>query len=268
VGAAHGKRLITAAVALPILAWVVVWGHEAGFAILVSIVATLALFEYYDLLLPEETFVAKGVGGLCGLALLGGFYFHEAKAVLAILVAAFFVLSVFYLFRPSSASWTVERLSKQILGLVYIPFFLGHAILIRNEQEGLSWVVMLITVVIAADSGAYYVGKNLGRRKLCPRISPGKTVEGSVGGLIAAVLVGGVVKVAAFSHLSWLSCIGLAAIVAVMSQIGDLVESVLKRSVDAKDSGRLLPGHGGVLDRIDGLLFALPALYYLKHFML
>ena len=132
----------------------------------------------------------------------------------------------------------------------------------------MGWVFFLLLVVFGGDTAAYYVGKRFGRHKLSPNISPGKSVEGAYGGLLGSVLAG------VLFELFWpLGCslnmaTGLAVTMAVFAQFGDLFESMLKRSAGRKDSGSLLPGHGGVLDRIDGLLFATPVLYYLKIFLL
>jgi phosphatidate cytidylyltransferase len=239
-------------------------GGQIGFALLVALVSALALWEYYGLLLPEETVMAKGTGVFFCLAVIGGFYLAREKAAMAILIGAFFLVSVLQLFRDSPAHWTVDRIFKQVLGLVYIPLCLGHLVMIRNGAHGLSWVAMILCIVFAVDTGAYYVGKSLGRKKLCPRISPGKTVEGALGGLIAGMVFASVVKILALPQLTWLGCLILVVVSGVVAQVGDLAESVIKRSVDIKDSGTLMPGHGGVLDRIDGLLFAAPVFYYIK----
>ena len=260
----HGKRWITAAVALAVLVFVLTRGGQTGFALLVSLVVVLALLEYYGLMLPEETTMAIGLGAFCCLAIICGFFLGRSTGGLAVLLLSFALFCPFYLFREAPAHWTVERLSRQLLGLVYIPAFAGHVVMLRNGDGGLVWTVMLLAIVIGGDTGAYYVGKSMGRRKLCPRISPGKTIAGAVGGLITSIVLACVLKAAALEHLPWLYCVGMAAVTGAMAQIGDLFESVIKRAVNTKDSGRLLPGHGGVLDRIDGLLFAAPVLYYLK----
>jgi phosphatidate cytidylyltransferase len=125
-----------------------------------------------------------------------------------------------------------------------------------------------MTVVFAGDMGAYYIGKAVGRHKLWPSISPGKTVEGAVGGLVANLLVGSLFKPWCCAECGWGYWVGLILVMGVLGQTGDLVESMLKRSVHLKDSGNLFPGHGGLLDRIDAMLFAAPALYYFKTYLL
>ena len=159
-------------------------------------------------------------------------------------------------------------LYKQILGFVYIPFLLGHLILIRGWGKGITWMFFLMAVVIAGDTAAYYVGKASGRHKLAPSISPGKTMEGALGGLAGNLLIGIMFKMCCFSEFGWGGWIALVIVVGVSGQAGDLFESMLKRSVRLKDSGKILPGHGGLLDRIDALLFSAPTLYYFKTYLL
>ncbi|MDY6951545.1 MAG: phosphatidate cytidylyltransferase, partial [Thermodesulfobacteriota bacterium] len=139
---------------------------------------------------------------------------------------------------------------------------------IRNGERGIVWTGFLLVVIFAGDTGAYYVGKALGRHKLAPRISPGKTVEGAAAGLAASLAMGAWYKQYWLPELSWGLCLALVLFMGVVGQVGDLFESILKRSVVVKDSGRFLPGHGGMLDRIDALLFASPVLYYFKTYLM
>jgi phosphatidate cytidylyltransferase len=264
----HGKRLLTSAVALPLLALVILKGGRIGFALLVGLAAAVGLLEYHALFLPRETPGAKATGLILGLAVIGSFCTKDIGATAGMLVAAFLGSAVVCLvrFKPGDAMAVV--LYRQVMGFVYVPFLLGHLILVRDWNRGIIWAFFLLAVVFAGDTAAYYVGKAFGRHKLSPNISPGKTVEGALGGLVANLLVGVVFKTWWLPELPWGFCVGLVVMLGVMGQVGDLVESMLKRSVDSKDSGGILPGHGGVLDRVDGLLFAAPTLYYLKTYLL
>jgi phosphatidate cytidylyltransferase len=267
VHSTHAKRLLTAGVALPFLILVMFKGQNAGFAILVALTAALGLLEYYTLFLPEETFAAKVVGMVLGLALLGGFYAGKHWIVEGLFVLMVLAMSIYQLSRFQSGTPAADRLGKHVMGFAYVPFFLGHLILLRNGDQGIPWTAMVLAVVFAGDTAAYYVGKTWGRRKLAPKISPGKTIEGGAAGMAAALLAGALVKRCWLPEMSWFSCVWVAASAGVAAQLGDLVESMLKRSVNIKDSGRLLPGHGGILDRIDGLLFAAPVVYYFKVYL-
>jgi len=153
--------------------------------------------------------------------------------------------------------------SRGVLGLVYVGFFLAHLVLIRGLEDGGHWLIILMGITAGSDTGAYWVGCRWGKHKLCPNISPNKTVEGAAGGMLGG-LVGAVVLSLIFSvKASVLMIIPLALTLSIVGMTGDLVESVLKRGFGVKDSGTLLGGHGGVLDRIDSLLLAAPCLYYI-----
>lgn len=268
VSSGHQKRWLTAAVALPILILVILKGGRTSFALLIGLGAGVSLLEYYALVLPGEAVVARGIGLILGLAVLGSFYTQDFNITSGMLALAFLVSAILCVAEFGAKASAADALSKFIFGFIYIPFLAGHMILIRGSQGGIIWISFVLAVVFANDTGAYYVGKAIGRHKLCPSVSPGKTVEGAAGGLAGSLFIGAVFKQCWLPELSWGVCVGLLILLGVVSQIGDLVESMLKRSVGLKDSGQFLPGHGGMLDRIDGLLFAAPALYYFKTYVL
>lgn len=169
---------------------------------------------------------------------------------------------------------TIAGLAASVLGVVYLGWLPAHLVLIYMQPAvGPGLVTMLIATVAMSDTGAYFTGRAIGKHKMAPHTSPKKTWEGAAGGLLIAMLTGaaiyalrkyaGMDDLPAYS-LAWYLATG--AILSVVSQIGDLVESMLKRDADVKDSGSIFPGHGGILDRCDGILFAAPALYYLLSF--
>ncbi|HEY6007258.1 MAG TPA: phosphatidate cytidylyltransferase, partial [Geobacteraceae bacterium] len=135
------------------------------------------------------------------------------------------------------------------------------------EPLGSQWLFLLMTIVMAGDTGAYYVGSSLGRHKLYPVVSPNKSVEGSVGGLVGSTVGALVARWAFFPELAVVDCLATALLLGVLGQLGDLFESLLKRSFGVKDSGTIIPGHGGILDRLDSLLFAAPAALYYARFI-
>lgn len=177
-------------------------------------------------------------------------------------VINFVALSVFVLARFSKIQGIFEMIAKQVLGIIYIPVSLALLIIIKGFEGGTWWVIWLMIVIFANDTGAFYTGTFLGRKKLSPSISPNKTIEGSIGGAVAGMITGFIFCQIFFSDFS-LSLITLPAafVLAIAGQVGDLFESAMKRASSIKDSGRILPGHGGMLDRIDGLLLAIPLLY-------
>ena len=255
-------------VAIPLLALVILKGGRTSFALLIGLAAVIGLLEYYALVLPDEAKVEKGVGLAVSVAMVSAFYKGEVMAICGILFLALLISAVVCMTRFRPGASVVGTISRQVMGLVYVPLLLGHVILIRDWNRGIVWTGFLLAVVFAGDTGAYYVGKAMGRHKLSPHISPGKTVEGAAGGLAASLLVGGLFKGYWLPEVPWGLSVGLVVFMGVVGQVGDLVESMLKRSVVVKDSGRVLPGHGGLLDRIDALLFASPVLYYFKTYLL
>ncbi len=161
-------------------------------------------------------------------------------------------------FRTSvlQAAWT-------LLGAVYAGGLLGHGSILRGSPAGRDLVFFVAFTTWAGDIGAYYVGSRLGRRALAPRISPRKTVEGAIGGIAATVLVAALGSGAFWPRLSLATAVWVGAVLAAAGILGDLAESAIKRAAGVKDSGTIIPGHGGVLDRLDSVIFACPVLYAL-----
>jgi phosphatidate cytidylyltransferase len=170
--------------------------------------------------------------------------------------------------RFSSDTAVSDQIIRQFFGSVYVPVLLSSLVLIRNGAAGIPWIFLLLGVVFAGDVAAYYVGTYMGRHKLCPAISPGKTIEGAIGGLGGNLLIGSLFKFYLLPQLPWLPSLLCFVSLGLMAQAGDLFESELKRAGKVKDSGAILPGHGGILDRIDALLFAAPMAYIFKEYLL
>jgi phosphatidate cytidylyltransferase len=197
-----------------------------------------------------------------GVALMAGIYALPAYTVVWML-AAFVATAALVLFDPGDIPAAGARLGIALFGVFYLGLLCAPmAILQRDAPHGRAWVLMAIALTFSNDTGAYFAGRGLGRHKLYPAVSPAKTVEGAIGGMLAGVLV---MLGARALFVPWLTvrdCLLAALVAGVIGPIGDLVESLIKRSFGVKDSGHLIPGHGGMLDRIDALLFAAPAAYF------
>ncbi len=173
-------------------------------------------------------------------------------------------LVIFFLLMVISRNRTdIFRAAYLFCGALYIGFGFSFMIQMRWMADGLLWSLFVLGVIWAGDTGAYFVGRRFGKRKLCPEISPNKTVEGSAGGLILS-RVPGCPSLRPSRRSAGRPPLALALLVAVAGQLGDLVESAIKRTTGVKDSGGLLPGHGGVLDRFDSLLFALLVIHLFR----
>ncbi|MDR3629291.1 MAG: phosphatidate cytidylyltransferase [Desulfocapsaceae bacterium] len=179
------------------------------------------------------------------------------------LFASFFLLSVYILYNFQFTPNSFEVFSRNALGLFYIGFLISHLVLIWKLPEGASWLVVLSSITAGSDSGAYYCGRVFGRTKLCPNISPKKTIEGVVGGVAAGVTLAVFFASILLTSVNWLFLVLAAVLLVGVGIVGDLTESVMKRGTGTKDSGSILAGHGGILDRMDSILFAGPFLYYL-----
>ena len=267
----HLKRWITGLVALPLLIWLISKSGTIIFAVVISIVSVIALLEYFKIVLypqSDNDFGSVSISAyLIGLMIICGAYYNLLNIVPALIVLNLLIsglMSLKKFGRDKNAPWLV---AKQLMGLIYIPLFLSYLVLIRNTAEGIPWIYFILIIVFAGDIGALYVGSYLGQHKLCPAVSPGKTIEGSIGGLTANLCAGGVFKYFFFPVYSWWVSILFFILIGVAGQLGDLFESELKRSAGVKDSGGLLPGHGGILDRIDALLFAAPVAWFFKEYL-
>lgn len=156
-------------------------------------------------------------------------------------------------------------LAKLGFGLAFISLGASHLSLLAALPHGVAWLTILTIITIASDTGAYYAGSNFGKTKLCPAISPAKTVEGLVGGMLASLILVLLAKIVLLPEASFIKIAAATIVITLIGVGGDLTESIIKRSCRVKDSGTILPGHGGVFDRIDSLLTAAPALYYFIH---
>jgi phosphatidate cytidylyltransferase len=151
-------------------------------------------------------------------------------------------------------------------GILYVGWLLGYLVALRGFEDGRNWIFLALFATFGSDTAAFFIGRALGRHPLAPRISPAKTWEGAVAGVAGAILVSLFfilpTPLTLSHHLNWAQAIVLGLLVSVFGQLGDLIESLLKRTVGVKDSGKLIPGHGGVLDRMDSIVFAGVVVYY------
>ena len=246
-------RVATAIVGLPILGFFVFWRNPRGFLGLCLVASALSLVEYTGLTMKERPTAERAGVVLIGIGFFLGLTLLPAMASAWVLAA---VLATGLLLLPRAvdlpAAWT--RLASAGFGVFYVGGLLA-ALPLLHAGAGSGWVALVIVVTFGNDTGAYFAGRAFGRHKLAPAISPGKTVEGAVGGLAASLIVTFGARGLFMDALTIRDCLVVGVPAAIVGPVGDLVESLLKRSAGAKDSGRLLPGHGGMLDRIDALLF-------------
>ncbi|NLI80511.1 MAG: phosphatidate cytidylyltransferase [Deltaproteobacteria bacterium] len=264
----HRQRLVTSIfMAIPVAALLAL-GPYWGWALVVMVLSALGLWELQGLFFPAGLTMAGKVhfvvtGSLIPFcAAVGGVgWLHAA------LVAILFVSLVLILFLSPLDPGGIPRLALFQFGWLYIPYLLSYVLLIGDVEGGRRWVFFALLVTAAGDIGAYYCGRFFGRRKLYEAVSPKKTWEGSAGGLTAAIACGVIYGTLCIQSTTLVAVTLLSALLAVVGQLGDLIESMIKRVSGRKDSSRLIPGHGGILDRMDSLLFVFPCLWVYLHWM-
>jgi phosphatidate cytidylyltransferase len=247
------SRIVVAAVGIPAVLWLVWLGGWPMFG-LAGVGALIALHELYWMTRTLRPVVIAGYLG--ALATLLGATMGGADWALAGLLST---LALAFVIKGGVSTVSV---SVTVLGVTWVGLGLAHALLLRDiDEHGVLAVYTVLLAVWAGDAAAYFIGLLFGRHKLAPTVSPGKTWEGLIAGTIATI---GVTFLALYeaNFLSIPESLVLGAVIAIAAPLGDLFESALKRDAEVKDSGRLLAGHGGVLDRIDALLFAWVAAYY------
>ena len=252
-------RLLTAAVGLPLLG-LVLWAGNPIVAVAAIAAALVALREVFGLAAKAGAAPVRAPGIVVGAAVVAAAAFDGAFA-LALFAAGMVVVLGAALYRATVAhAWRAFIVTGA--GTVYVALPLAALVLLRDRPMGLEWCAVAFVAVFAADTCAYFAGKTFGRRKMAPAISPGKTWEGAAGGLAGAVLA--TLALTALTGIPFHAgaAIGLGVGVGALSQAGDLLESKLKRLANAKDSGAVLPGHGGLLDRLDSLLPVFALVYY------
>ena len=253
-------RILVALAGIPLVLAAVFFSGPALFGAIVLLVALVALHEYLAIC-DVETLVASAVL-LCAVPVLAAV---PAGVVPGAAAAALFTLTLLSLWRVGDPARRFRGLAEGILGLAYIAYAMGCLWLLHTRiANGAAWVFLILAATWAGDSAAYFVGSRFGRRKLALTLSPNKTLAGAFGGL-AGSLAGGMATLPAFSDGGppVVAIVVVALAVGVSGQLGDLFESLWKRAKGVKDSGRLIPGHGGILDRIDSLLLAVPVGYHI-----
>ncbi|MBN2033680.1 MAG: phosphatidate cytidylyltransferase [Deltaproteobacteria bacterium] len=258
----HLYRWLTSIVAAPLLVYIVFSGSRRIFYALLFAASVKGLLEVFHLIAPQLPSVFKIIGIILNFFFFyflwqGLFYQAFAMVCLWVIIPLSFCLFSSPTVRGQAAGVT----GSLVMAFLYICLPLGLLVVIDRHPKGNLWILFLLTVIFISDTGAFYFGRFFGKRKLYPSVSPNKTWAGAVGGLLVGVLSG-----LFFSYLFRLGGfplqVGLlAGSLSICGQVGDLVESMIKRNAGVKDTGRILPGHGGILDRVDGVLFASPLLY-------
>ncbi|HAM52806.1 MAG TPA: hypothetical protein DCP92_19705 [Nitrospiraceae bacterium] len=255
----HATRLIVAAILLPLFYLYVVKLQQGYFYLLILLVSSLAQSEFYAMYRVRGILKIVGIGA--GVALLSAMYF--SRGILPdILLSAFLLIAFVRLMGKRDPASSLHDMAPVVTAMLYIPCSLGFQIFLRGGGPG--WILFLFGCVWASDSFAYYIGKTLGRKKLFVEVSPQKTVAGAFGSVAGGALSGFLLNRAFVQTMNSWESLTIGIVIGATTIIGDLVESMFKRDAGVKDSSGIIPGHGGILDKIDGVLFAGPVLYWVS----
>lgn len=252
------QRVITALVSISLLI-AAVWFGKPWFTILVAIWGLLAVFEFYKMVSVSKTPLLAYFGLVWTLLFILSPHFGYDFLTPLLLTSAVILSLICLLLLPQKErafinwAWTMA-------GILYVGWLLSYFVALRSLDAGRDWVFFALFITFGSDTAAFFVGRTLGRHRLAPRISPGKTWEGAIAGIFGAIIVG--LLFTMLVPLSYGQAIFLSLLVSILGQLGDLVESLLKRNMGVKDSSKLIPGHGGFLDRIDSIVFAGVVVYY------
>ncbi len=273
------QRVITALLLIP-LPVAAVWFGEPWFTSLVAIFGVLAAFEFYRLGSSAKASPVTYIGLLFTLLfiisrnpdLLSRLTTNlDPTLISPLILAAAMVLTLTWILLRRKKDGAIASWAWTMAGILYVGWLLGHVVSLRGLTDGRSWVFFILLATVASDTAAFFIGRAIGRHKLAPQISPNKTWEGAIAGVVGATVFSllftptklfGLSNAIHIQGLSYGEAILLGALVSVFGQLGDLTESLLKRNAKVKDSGNLLPGHGGILDRLDSIIFAGVVVYY------
>ncbi len=258
------KRWVTGIlVGLPVLVCIAA-GPAWSWWLLVSLVTTIGLWEMHGLLFHvplsgKWRFFSFAAGLFLPLAT---YLWGITGLNFALFLSFFAALCLMMISSPLDCD-EISRIALLSFAWLYLPYFISFVLLIRGAPQGRFWILFLLVVIVAGDAGAYHTGRRIGRHKLYRAVSPKKTIEGAIGGLFFSIVAGSVIGLIFLRNVPLARLFFFSLAVAATGQVGDLIESMIKRNSGKKDSSGLLPGHGGLLDRLDSLIFAFPVLWAL-----
>jgi phosphatidate cytidylyltransferase len=263
------KRWLTGLILAVVIFVIIIFGSPVALAAVITLFAIGGIWEYNNIVFGKKEFFKEKIEGIIFAAVMPfAILYSSSQFVLGLL--AFCVLLAFIIFLGSvkEDSIDITIVAKVIFGLMYIPFLISHFVLLRLMDKGVLWILFVLVLAFAGDITALYIGKYFGRHKLIPAVSPGKTIEGTIGLVAGSTIACMVFSYFSFPQISLVSIAIMAFLGSIIGQLGDLSESAIKRNYGLKDASSLLPGHGGLLDRMDCLMFICPFVYYYRIYVI
>jgi phosphatidate cytidylyltransferase len=247
---------------------IILWGSLELLTAMITLFIVVAIWEYNSIVFGRGFLKEKTESMIFAVLVPGVVLFGNAQLLIAILAFTMMVAFIVFLWKVNETNFDVSSVAKVIFGMVYIPLLTSHFILLRKLDSGIYWILLVLVIGIVGDTVAMYVGKSLGKRKLIELVSPGKTVEGTIGLIGGATLGAYLFGYFLISEVSVVHFLILGLVGSIIGQLGDLCESAIKRNYGRKDASSLLPGHGGLMDRMDSLIFIAPFVYYYRIFVM
>ena len=265
----HLQRWITVIVSAPLLVICIWYSSEQLFSLFILAVIEIAAWEYNGLAFAKEGAAwEKGevlfFAGVIAISAHISDYMTITSVLTFCLLLSFFV----FLFRIRDQAIDISKVGKVVLGFMYMPLLMSYFIFLRHLPSGVRWVSFALVLAFSGDVFGYYTGKTIGKRKLSPVVSPGKTVEGTIGVMCGSLMGGIIFQQFVFTELPFIHALIMGAFGGILGQLGDLFESAMKRTAGVKDAGFIFPGHGGILDRLDSLSFIAPFIFYYQHYII
>lgn len=261
--ASRYARELSAAVGGPLTVWLIGWSHPYIFNLSIAIVAVIALYEFLLMGQKKGYHLPVALCIVIALVIISAFVLEQLSVEVGMFLTLLLIPASYVFNKRIALHDALPSSAIAVLATMYVGMLAGSLIRLRNDfPVGPKLVFFLLIVVWIGDAGAYYVGRQFGRHKLSPHISPKKTVEGLIGGVCTSIIAAIVIHYTFFPEFALPHAAIVGSVLSMCGVVGDLAESMWKRSADVKDSGTLIPGHGGFLDRFDSILFTAPMLYF------
>lgn len=256
------KRVLSSVIFLPFFIFLIHSGTPFYFMFLVMVASLLGLAEFFSLSKDKLSPSLRLSGYIWTLLIIFGAYSGGSSFLLGTLSGGILIIFLVRLYNGKKLKGVIDDVGYLYTAIFYVVFLLSFLVLLRGSNDGSLWILLLFVITWAGDTVAYFSGRAFGNRKFYLEVSPKKSVEGFIGGFFGGIAAALLFKVIFFDQLTLANSIIVGAAIGLLGPLGDLCESLLKRSCDVKDSGGLIPGHGGILDRIDSILFSAPFVYY------
>ena len=262
----HLQRCLTGLIGTPLLVAFISFTSERVFSLFILLLIQIAVWEYNRLAFGSEGYSSEKCSiVIFATAIAIAAYSCNFAILTAVLTFSLLLSALLFLLQIRAAAIEMSNMGKVVLGFMYMPLLISSFIFMRQAAHGVQWIIFTLALAFSGDIAGLYAGKLFGKRSLQVNLSPGKTVEGTLGVLVGSTLGGMVFQHFFFQELPLMDAAILGFFGGMMGQLGDLFESALKRSADVKDAGHIIPGHGGVMDRLDSVSFIAPLICYYQY---